>query len=58
MSFRAESFGMEATAQAGHPVPTDTRDLVPEPKKRADGPFDRTTEDGRPRDRYPEQGPA
>jgi hypothetical protein len=57
--FRPESFGMEDDTQAGHPVPTDTSDLVPEPKKRADGPFDRTpTTDGQPHDRYPEQGPA
>ncbi|HEX6356191.1 hypothetical protein [Actinophytocola sp.] len=57
--FRPESFGMAPGAQAGHPVPTDTRDLVPEPQKRADGPFDRaTTPDGQSHDRYPEQGPA
>jgi hypothetical protein len=55
--FRPESFGMKSDTQAGHPIPTDTSDLVPEPRKRADGPFDQTTTpDGH--DRYPEQGPA
>lgn len=57
--FRPEAFGLEADTQAGHSVPTDTRDLVPEPRKQADGPFDQTTTpDGEPHDRYPEQGPA
>lgn len=53
--FQPASFGMEESAQAGHPVPTNATDLLPEPKKRADGPFDR---DGREHDRYAEQGPA
>lgn len=57
--FQPASFGMEEDVQAGHPVPTNTTDLVPEPKKRADGPFDRTTTpDGEEHDRYAEQGPA
>jgi hypothetical protein len=54
-SFDPASFGMQDHAQAGHSMPTDTRDLVPEPKKHADGPFDKTA-DGH--DRYQEQGPA
>lgn len=57
--FRPESFGMKDDVQTGHPVPTNTTDLVPEPRKRADGPFDKTTTpDGEEHDRYPEQGPA
>lgn len=57
--FQPASFGLQEQVQAGHPVPTDTTDLVPEPKKHADGPFDRTkTKDGQEHDRYPEQGPA
>jgi hypothetical protein len=57
--FQPGSFGMEEDVQAGHPVPTDNSDLVPEPKKKADGPFDQTTTpDGQEHDRYPEQGPA
>lgn len=57
--FQPASFGMEEDVQAGHPVPTNTTDLLPEPKKRADGPFDRTTTpDGEEHDRYAEQGPA
>jgi uncharacterized protein YukE len=51
--FQPETFGMKPDTQAGHPVPTDTSDLVPEPKKHADGPFD-----GEEHDHYPEQGPA
>lgn len=55
--FRPGSFGLPDDVQAGHPVPTDTRDLVPEPERREDGPFDTgTTPDGH--DRYREQGPA
>ncbi|MDQ3785613.1 MAG: hypothetical protein M3422_00010 [Actinomycetota bacterium] len=54
-SFDPKSFGMQDQMQAGHPVPTDTRDLVPEPKKREDGPFDKGQDD---HDRYQEQGPA
>jgi len=55
--FQPGSFGMKEDTQAGHPVPTDNSDLVPEPGKKADGPFDKsTTPDGH--DRYPEQGPA
>jgi hypothetical protein len=54
-SFDPGSFGMQDQAQVGHRVPADTRDLVPEPRKRADGPFDRSS-DGH--DRYQEQGPA
>lgn len=54
-SFDPKSFGMQDQMQAGHPVPTDTRDLVPEPKKREDGPFDKGP-DGH--DRYQEQGSA
>ena len=54
-SFDPRSFGMQDHMQAGHPMPTDTRDLVPEPKRHADGPFDRT-KDGH--DRYQEQGQA
>lgn len=57
--FQPASFGLEEQVQAGHPVPTNTTDLVPEPKKHADGPFDETkTKDGQEHDRYPEQGPA
>lgn len=57
--FQPGSFSMSDEAQAGHPVPTDTSDLVPEPMKHADGPFDQTTTpDGQQHDRYPEQGPA
>jgi len=56
--FQPGAFGMEEDVQAGHPVPTDNSDLVPEPKKKADGPFDQTTTDGQEHDRYPEQGPA
>ncbi|GAB1509438.1 hypothetical protein [Actinophytocola sp. KF-1] len=54
-SFDPRSFGMADHVQAGHPLPTDTSDLVPEPRKRADGPFDRA---GDGHDRYQEQGPA
>lgn len=57
--FQPASFGMQDEVQAGHPVPTNTTDLVPEPEKHADGPFDRTkTKDGKEHDRYSEQGPA
>jgi hypothetical protein len=57
--FQPGAFGMEEDVQAGHPAPTDNSDLVPEPKKKADGPFDQTTTpDGQEHDRYPEQGPA
>jgi hypothetical protein len=57
--FQPTSFGMQEQVQAGHPVPTNTTDLVPEPTKHADGPFDKTkAKDGQERDRYPEQGPA
>lgn len=56
--FRPETFGLDDQTQRGHRVPTDARDLVPEPTKRADGPYDRTAKDGEERDRYAEQGPA
>jgi hypothetical protein len=57
--FQPGSFEMPDHAKEGHPLPTDTSDLVPEPKKHADGPFDETTTpDGQKHDRYPEQGPA
>jgi hypothetical protein len=57
--FQPDSFGMEASYQAGHPLPTDTSDLVPEPGRKPDGQFDRTTTpDGQTHDRYVEQGPA
>ncbi|TDV53739.1 hypothetical protein [Actinophytocola oryzae] len=57
--FRPASFGMQEDVQSGHATPTNTTDLVPEPKKHADGQFDRTrTKDGKERDRYQEQGSA
>ncbi|MFC4855639.1 hypothetical protein [Actinophytocola glycyrrhizae] len=57
--FQPGAFGMEEDDQAGHPLPTDTSDLVPEPERKPDGQFDRTTgADGESHDRYVEQGPA
>jgi hypothetical protein len=56
--FRPETFGLQDHVQGRHRVPTDTRDLVPEPTRRANGPFDQTTVDGQTQDRYPEQGPV
>lgn len=57
--FQPGTFGMEENAQAGHPVPTNTTDLVPEPTRHTDGPFDETTtKDGQEHDRYQEQGQA
>ncbi|HMF60132.1 MAG TPA: hypothetical protein VK595_07165 [Vicinamibacterales bacterium] len=53
--FRPETFGLSDQVQGSHPVPTDTTDVVPEPTKHPDGPFDRTKGG---KDRYPEQGPA
>lgn len=53
--FRPEAFGLPEQTQGAHPVPTDTTDVLPEPTKHPDGPFDRTRDE---RDRYPEQGPA
>lgn len=53
--FRPESFGLPDQVQGGHPVPTNTSDVLPEPPKHQDGPFDRTKKGN---DRYPEQGPA
>ncbi|MEV8439846.1 hypothetical protein AB0425_20930 [Actinosynnema sp. NPDC051121] len=58
-SFDPGSFGMTDEAQGRHPRPTDTTDLVPEPKRRPDGPYDRGRGMIDPdRDRYEEQGPA
>lgn len=56
--FRPETFGLSDQDQGRHRRPQDTRDLVPEPKRRPSGPYDQTTVDGQPHDRYPEQGPA
>lgn len=56
--FRPETFGLPGHVQGRHRKPTDTRDLVAEPTKRADGPFDQKTVDGQTHDRFPEQGPA
>jgi hypothetical protein len=53
--FRPESFGLPDQVQGSHPVPTNTADVVPEPPKHQDGPFDRTKSG---KDRYPEQGSA
>jgi uncharacterized protein YukE len=58
-SFDPGSFGLTDEAQGKHPRPTDTTDLVPEPRRRADGPYDRPGGVFNPdRDRYEEQGPA
>lgn len=58
-SFDPDSFGMADEAQGKHPRPTDTTDLVPEPRRRADGPYDRGRSVFDPdRDEYEEQGPA
>ncbi|TWP52622.1 hypothetical protein FKR81_09970 [Lentzea tibetensis] len=53
-SFDPGSFGMTDEAQGKHRRPTDKKDLVPEPKRHEDGPYD----DGVFGDRYEEQGPA
>ncbi|SDD18940.1 hypothetical protein [Actinokineospora iranica] len=57
--FHPGTFGLSQENQGRHRVPQDTRDLVPEPSARADGPFDGTTgADGQHLDRYSEQGPS
>ena len=54
-SFDPGSFGLPDQTQGQHPRPTDTTDLVPEPKRHEDGPYD----DGVfVDDRYEEEGPA
>lgn len=49
---------MTDEAQGDHRRPTDKTDLVPEPKREADGPYDRTGSGPDWADRYAEQGPA
>lgn len=56
--FRPGTFGLSDQVQGRHRKPKDTRDLVSEPQKHADGRFDQTTKDGHPHDRYAEQGPS
>ncbi len=56
--FRPETFGLTDETQGRHRKPTDTRDLVPEPTRDANGSFDDRTVGDRVEDRYPEQGPA
>ena len=53
-SFDPRSFGMTDEAQGGHRRPTDQTDLLPEPKREADGPYDESVFG----DRYQEQGPS
>lgn len=57
--FRPSTFGLTDEEQGRHRRPTNTRDLVPEPTRHADGRFDRvSTGDGQSHDRYSEQGSA
>ena len=54
-SFDPGSFGLPDEMQGGHKRPTDTTDLVPEPERHEDGPFDKSVFGG---DQYEEEGPA
>ncbi|MEU0880338.1 hypothetical protein ABZ345_17180 [Lentzea sp. NPDC005914] len=57
-SFDPGSFGMTDEAQGKHKRPNDKTDLVPEPKRQEDGPYDKPIFGPDETDRYEEQGPS
>lgn len=57
-SFDPDDFGLTDADQGGHRKPTDTTDLVPEPKRKPDQPGDHPFPGDIGDDRYPEQGPS